>query len=481
LNLNNNEFYKYESTISSAKRIKYGIVYTPMEIVDYINFHALREWNKKRPPLVLDPCCGTGVFLHDMAIKIANRWNLDIDEVYEKYIFGFDKDAEAIQIGKELLPGANLKACDSLREGYSDYDIIVTNPPYIRIQNLDEEDRKFIKDNHEVAVGSTDIYIAFLDKLYESKKIVGLICPNSWIRNKSSNLLRQKIFNGSRLKMLIDFRSKLVFDSAQTYTSILLIANHSESLKYSTNLDEESKNIEYLKSDKQSIFLGKELEMQGGQDIFDVCDFKIGLATLCDGMYFCSLVEDEEKLPEGLWKIKNSFGTFVIEQSILKKCVKASKRTKSVDDKTFIVFPYGHDRKLMSETHIKKTYPKAYNMLLGGKDRLLQRDKGKIPKEKWYAFGRSQGLKNNVEKILLPPFQKDCIKTSYSGTDEYYISGYAVIPKKNYTLKQIKTFLESSECYEEVKDKAKSMSSGWIGLSKNTFKEVRVPSKFLET
>ena len=56
-----------------------------------------------------------------------------------------------------------------------------------------------------------------------------------------------------------------------------------------------------------------------------------------------------------------------------------------------------------------------------------------------------------------------------------------MIPKKNYTLKQIKTFLESSECYEEVKDKAKSMSSGWIGLSKNTFKGVRVPSKFLET
>jgi hypothetical protein len=85
-----------------------------------------------------------------------------------------------------------------------------------------------------------------------------------------------------------------------------------------------------------------------------------------------------------------------------------------------------------------------------------------------------------VEKLLLPPFQKDSIKILHSKVDEYYISGYAVIPKDNYTLEQVRNFLESPYCYDIIKDKAKSMSSGWIGLSKNTFNGIKIPNRFFQ-
>jgi type I restriction-modification system DNA methylase subunit len=81
-----NQFYDYEKELDAEKKKALGIVYTPIEIVDYINNLVLSEWQGTTPPMVLDPCCGTGIFLFDMAAKISERWNLAIEEVYKHYI-----------------------------------------------------------------------------------------------------------------------------------------------------------------------------------------------------------------------------------------------------------------------------------------------------------------------------------------------------------------------------------------------------------
>jgi len=474
LNSETDKFYEYEKGISKKKKVEYGIVYTPPEIVDYINDSVLAKWSGVEPPRVVDPCCGTGIFLHDMANKISKRWNLDLAQVYKEYIHGFEKDVEAAKLCQDLLKCPNIQVTESsLKDDLDSYDIIVTNPPYIRIQNLDSETRDFIKENHPVAVGDTDIYIAFLDKLHDTGKIVGLICPNSWIRNKSSYLIRDKFFNSQTLCEVIDFGSEMVFDNAQVYTSILIFNEATDKLNYKNNLLHSPSLVSYSESSPSEIYLGLEKSQDDGIDIFEFCDFKIGLATLCDGLFFCESIKENGKYTT----VKNKFGQYEIETAILRKCVKASK-IQNKSDNTYIVFPYDDAGSLISETDLYNKFPKAHDMLSSHKDKLLSRDKGKINKEKWYGFGRDQGLKNSGEKILLPPFQKDTIKVLESQKDEYYISGYAVMPKSGFTIDQVKTFLESQECYDKIKHKAKSMSNGWIGLSKNTFKNIKVSKQF---
>jgi len=473
LNSEIEKFYKYEEGLSKKKKVEYGIVYTPIEIVDYINNSVLAKWDKPQPPKVIDPCCGTGIFLHDMARKISDRWNIGLSEVYRRYIYGIDKDSNAAKLCRSMLNCPNIHAADSLKEDLTPYDIIVTNPPYIRIQNLDVETREWIKENHPVAVGDTDIYVAFLDKLHDSGKIVGLICPNSWVRNKSSHLIRDKFFNSQTLSSVIDFGSETVFKNVQTYTSILIFGERVQELKYKESLLSEFSAVLYSKSTPDELYLGLETDRNEGLDMFDFCDFKIGLATLCDGLYFCASLEEEGAYTT----VKNKFGEYEIETAILRKCVKASK-IQNKSDNTYVVFPYDDSGALISEIYFFDNYPKAYRMLLLHKDKLLARDKGKIKEKKWYGFGRDQGLKNSGKKILLPPFQKDTLKVLESNEDEYYISGYAVTPKGDFTLEQVKAFLESVECYDKIKHKAKSMSKGWIGLSKNTFKDVKVSKEF---
>ena len=69
-----NKFYEYEKNITEETRTKLGIVYTPPHIVDWINNRVLSLWDKPNPPKIIDPCCGTGVFLYDMAREISLRW-----------------------------------------------------------------------------------------------------------------------------------------------------------------------------------------------------------------------------------------------------------------------------------------------------------------------------------------------------------------------------------------------------------------------
>jgi type I restriction-modification system DNA methylase subunit len=461
------EFYEYEKSVASSKKRSLGIVYTPVEIVDTINRKMLADWTSPVPPKVLDPCCGTGVFLYDMAHKISERWSIPLPEVYKKYIYGFDIDSEAVNIGCEIMESSNLMACDSLRQDYAAYDIIVTNPPYVRIQHLSEQQRSFIQKEFDFTGGDTDIYIAFLEKLAKSKVDVGLISPSSWARNKSSASLRQYFYEQRCVRELIDFGDRIVFEGVQTYTSILYMG-HSEEVRYNHHNPPTSSSIKYIDSDPERIFLGLHSRDIAGQArrLADLCDIKVGLATLADGLFYG---ERTSVLTNGLVRFRNKHGEYTVEAASLRKCTKASKIQK-IKDNTYIIYPYTKEGKLIREEEMASKFPNTYNLLLGFKDILLSRDRGKIKEEKWYGFGRTQGLRSSGPKLLLPPFQKDQIVVREAAEEDMFISGYAVYPKDGYSLASIKEVLTSKELFEYIKPFAKPMSNGWVGISKNTFK-----------
>lgn len=461
------DFYEYEKSVASSKKRSLGIVYTPPKIVHAINSKMLAGWTGPNPPKVLDPCCGTGVFLYDMAHKISERWSIPLAEVYRKYIYGFDIDSEAVEIGREIMQFSNLTVCDSLRRDYSVYDIIVTNPPYVRIQHLSEQQRSFIQAEFDFTGGDTDIYIAFLEKLAKSKVDVGLISPSSWARNKSSADLRKYFYQERRIKEVVDFGDKLVFKGVQTYTSILYMG-YSDEVQYSRDNPTTSISLKYTDSDSDKIFLGLSSHGSGEKTmrLMDICDIKVGLATLSDGIFYGEQVCE---LDEGLVKFKNGYGEYTVEAASLRKCTKASKIQK-IQENTYIIFPYTEEAKLIQEEDMASRFPNTYSLLLAFKDMLLSRDKGKIKEEAWYGFGRTQGLSSSGPKLLLPPFQKDQIVVREAAEEDMFISGYAVYSKDGYPLETIKKILTSEEVFEQIKPFAKPMSKGWIGISKNTFR-----------
>ena len=467
-----NQFYDYEATLTQQKKKALGIVYTPMSVVQYINKELLSRWDKDVPPKILDPCCGTGVFLYDMAQRISLRWNISLNEVYEKYIYGFDLDKEAVSICKENIPGSNIKIANSLELDFDFCDIIATNPPYVRIQNLDEKTRNNIQKNYKFCSGYTDLYIAFFEKLALCGKIVGMICPNSWTRNKSSCGLRTSLFQKQNMYKIIDFKDKSVFKNVGVYPSIVFMNNKkNNTLCYNNNMSINFDKIKYELSDESSIFVGLEKSCDDGVSFLDLCDIKIGLATLADSIFYGKVLEDFQN---GLcsFKTKNN-SPILLERASLRPCIKASKHQK-IEKNTFIIFPYDSNKNLLLESELKKNFPKAYDYLNSNKERLLARDKGKIDPSKWYAYGRTQGLLNDTEKILIAPFQKDKMRYRHSKKGELYISGYSITPKNGVTFLQVESFLCQPELWAWLESRGKNLSSGWVGISKQTFKNYKI-------
>ena len=101
---------------------------------------------------------------------------------------------------------------------------------------------------------------------------------------------------------------------------------------------------------------------------------------------------------------------------------------------------------------------------------MLKRDKGKIDATRWHAYGRTQGLANNKEKLLVPPMHKDKLSLRHSNDQELYISGYAIFPNEDTTLTEIQKLFETEQLYDWITQRGKSLSGGWYGISKELFK-----------
>jgi len=479
--LDTDKFYAYEKTLSAKKKKQLGIIYTPINIVSYINESVLSLWKGSGPPKVCDFSCGTGIFLADMANKIAKRWDMKMEDVMDNCIFGNDVDLDAVKVCKDLLGCENITNINGLDFDLSNYDIIVANPPYVRLQNCDAETKARLAD-YEWVWGDSDLYVAFLQKIMESGKLYGLISPNSWIKNVSGKFVRNCFMDKQNVVRFIDFRDKPVFKGVQTYTSIL-VGNAASNKQYQFGVDVdkfESKNY----CDKSSFFLTNEeinsikhIE-QCEESFLDCFNFSVGLATQRDPIYF--LPDCSPSNRPGCVYVKDK--DIHIEKSITRLCYKNGKLSrydKPIDDR--IIFPYDKDNKLLDEAVFKSKYPLAYRYLEEEKTKesLLKRDGGKFKKRceagqsKWYEYGRTQGLKINDEKILIATIGKTIPHKKVN--DGLFISGYAITEKENsmYTLDDAIEIISSKEANLILSLKGKPLQSGYYQINKEFFKNIR--------
>jgi hypothetical protein len=105
----------YESFIGLENQAEEGAYYTPLFLVDYILSETVVNAIQNNPDKdckVLDPACGSGVFLVEVLRKLiekhiennegvienSEKFKADIKEIAKKNIFGIDKDESAVQV-----------------------------------------------------------------------------------------------------------------------------------------------------------------------------------------------------------------------------------------------------------------------------------------------------------------------------------------------------------------------------------------------
>jgi methylase of polypeptide subunit release factors len=488
----------------SEEKLK-GKVYTPAFVVekmlDDIEFYGNNVLDKK----ILDPSCGDGQFLIEVVkriLKYSPEYEL---EKQLNNVYGWDIDpvavSECINNLNQLVEPYNLNiqwniyVKNSLYEiekyknnvffsNVEKFDVIIGNPPYIRIQHLDEQQRKYIQKNYSFCKkGSTDIYIAFFElcfNLLSEEGIGTLITPNTYFYTQTAEPLREFIKLHQNVKKITNYKYIQLFKNFTTYSCITTFTKkkntHIEYEEYQTLENKSSKVIPYTALKSNSIFsFNYNTSKAKGKKLKDICKIGVGLTTLSDKSYIFPIVK---KINDNLVYVKTFYkGVIPIETQILKPIIKGSTyKGDNGHPKEYILFPYqkvNGKYQIISEEILKNSYPNAYQYLLSIKNILDKRDGGKPNPVAWYAFGRNQSLDSSFgKKIIFSPMNKkpnfilseleEC--TLYSGYFIKYDGDY------NELLKE----LNSKRMEEYIQNNSRDFRDGWKAYNKKVLENFEV-------
>jgi type I restriction-modification system DNA methylase subunit len=408
-------------------------------------------------------------------VESKGGWQLTMDkkkEILLNHIYGVDIDAQAVEVTKlslllkvvenpgqlswlseRILPdlGENIQCGNSLigpdyydgrqmpvfgdDESYrvnvfdwhnafpqvfagGGFDAVIGNPPYIRIQALQEwasTEVEFYKKRYKAASkGNYDIYVVFVEKalsLLNKTGRLGYILPSKFFATDYGECLRKIIAENQALCRIVDFGHLQVFDQATTYTCLLFLAGFPQKTfeytkvdKPSALLDASFREIENNLSDHPWTFSDEtsktllEKITSNSKPLSDLPSrIGRGSSSGCDGVFI-------------LRKSSNSYITkngesINIEPGILRIPIFATNFGRyefHSTDKEVIIFPYRVESdgyKLISEADLKQTYPNAYKYLASRKKELEERKQYK----EWYSFSAPRNLDvHEVAQILVP-------------------------------------------------------------------------------
>lgn len=449
-----NSFIKNEITIFEAIKLLYdnnlkkeqGSVYTSNEISTYM----IKQLNFNLHNTFIEPAVGHGVFVFSLLEYIKDKLKPK-PEIFLNFIFNniycFDIDSNKILEFKILLETYiikylnennlpffnfifnNIHCTDSLFfHKHIKYDFCIGNPPYIRTRNIESNYLKKIREKFNTCkTGNIDIYYAFIEQAVLNSKETIFIIPNSYIVNSSANNLRVAIKD--KVYSIIDFKDKQMFSDATTYTTILHLKDKQyDNFLYSNNFNEKplELNREILNNNVWNFKKNNNHE----NTLKDYFNVKSGIETLRNNLF---IIEETK-----IYNIKNKEyyiksyenETFYIEKEITTNLFKISTNKNYV-----IINPYDKDLSLIEENLIKENYPNAYLYLNKIKETLLKRDNGKaVNYEKWYAYGRKQGLSINNHKyyIFIPKMISKSFEAKIYEIKGHFLflSGF-IIPSNN--------------------------------------------------
>ncbi len=110
-------------------------------------------------------------------------------------------------------------------DGDTGFDIVVANPPYVRMELIKAQKPLLRKRFPHVHAERADLYVYFYARAHELLRQGGaaaFISSNKWLRSGYGESLRQHLLDTQRFRLVMDFGELGVFESAATDAAIFI-------------------------------------------------------------------------------------------------------------------------------------------------------------------------------------------------------------------------------------------------------------------
>lgn len=506
----------FENSLENEIKKQQGAVYTPEFIIDFILEQTISIKNlptNKNP--ILDPACGSGGFLVRAASKLAESMNISFSNATQ-YLCGIDINPDAISNAKLLMDVACIDKDGLLSESrfvildalLTDIEeqfvnlritggvtALVTNPPYVKLQNLEDAYSKLLIDKYEhIASGAFTLASLFLHnapKYLTSDGLAGFITLNNVFTSLSAKNLREEWKKSGHIKRIIDFRHFLVFD-ASAYTCLIFLSKSNRkyfdynavsqmpSLKTLRNLNPSKivcsslNSVKWRLGDEEALRLVNAMETKGNQ-LSSIAEIKVGFATLRDKAFIGQFKDSRPEFKGGDGLLR------MVEQEAILSFLKVSELGDDQNlSKHFrpVIYPYeksDKSRPLIRIEEFSTRFPIAFQHLESWKEYLAT--KTFADSNDWHQWGRRQSLVANGPKLLTktfdyrPNFRLDT-------SDSLFCNGYSVKPKnilESYQIQFLKKFLESRFVYAYALVTSFEISGGFQCYQKNFIERLSLP------
>ncbi|MEI7728790.1 MAG: N-6 DNA methylase [Verrucomicrobiota bacterium] len=333
------------------------------------------------------------------------------------------------------------------------FDAVVGNPPYIRIQTMQESDAESVSYLNQAYAaakkGNYDIYVCFVERglgLINENGLLGFILPHKFTNSEYGQPLRDIIANGRNLTELVHFGAQQVFEGATTYTCLMFLRRKGPDAFHYVRVDNLKEWIEKhtatdaaiemakVTAQSWSFSVGRSAKLVDRLKAYsprlgNIADIFVGLQTSADDVLVLEFVAKRGNL----FALKSkALGVEIeLEQEFLHPLVSGTdiQGYDRFDGRQFILFPYSvsnENATLVPFAEIRRRAPKTAKYLEANRKRLEGRERGKFADSEWYRFGRSQNLGIQERTKVCVPRLVDRLCAAFDATGRNYLDNVDV-------------------------------------------------------
>lgn len=203
----------------AQERKRHGRHYTPPALARFLARRALLHAPRDRELRVLDPACGDGELLLAVHDELAAR-----SPGVAVRLTGYDLDRRAVEdaVARAAARGVAIdgRAGDflaaSARLAAGSFDLVISNPPYVRTQQLGGSTAQLLSKQFGLRgrIDLTHPFVAVAPRLLAADGVLGLLCANRFLTTRAGANLRRILTSELHPAELYDLGDTKLFAAA---------------------------------------------------------------------------------------------------------------------------------------------------------------------------------------------------------------------------------------------------------------------------